>query len=134
MVTCEKKGMILMEFEELIESEDSIIFGLIKGRHNLPVNDYLIESDVSDPSDYDMMTQSYVEKLGDIEPDKVINVLVTGLTSATTTLIRYAMLSWRPLTLWHYDFATQSYKPQVILSKQDVGVITYDHGVPRLLK
>lgn len=48
------------------------------------------------------------------EADKGLDVYVTGLTSLTASVIKLAAYKGIPLTLWHFDRATNSYFPQVI--------------------
>lgn len=48
------------------------------------------------------------------EADKGLDVYVTGLTSLTASVIKLAAYNGIPLTLWHFDRATNSYFPQVI--------------------
>lgn len=50
------------------------------------------------------------------EADKGIDLYVTGLTSLTAAVIKLAAYKGIPLTLWHFDRATNSYFPQVIFS------------------
>ena len=48
------------------------------------------------------------------ESDKGIDLYVTGLTSLTAAVIKLAANNGIPLTLWHFDRATNTYFPQVI--------------------
>lgn len=108
--------------------------GLIKGRHEMPVDKYIIEDEINDVFDFKKISESIMEfliyncklgvKLGcplnawcDTEcytAEIGLIVYVTGLTSVTAELIRLCAFNGVKLTLMHYNSATGEYVPQII--------------------
>lgn len=112
--------------------------GLIKGRHELPVSEYIFNEELSFPLDYrklDEIVADFIEKNIEIEtasgiainsvPEggsdhlyyvskKRLVVYVTGLTACTAAVIKICMYYGVHLTLMHYDPVTQEYMPQII--------------------
>ena len=113
----------------------NIFIGLIKGRHALPVEEYIFGGEIN-PVDFDeiwrivSMRLSYLvqpkRRFGQglnqddatdvsvIESDVHLNVYVTGLTAATAAVIRYCAYNGVSLTLWHYNRESGEYAPQRI--------------------
>lgn len=95
--------------------------GLIKGRHELPVELYVFE-EIKDVTDYEAMEEHCQEFL--YNHDGHIDLYVTGLTAATVAFINAAVFlrSYdgisRSVTLWHYDLETKTYKPQQLIRVQ----------------
>ena len=109
--------------------------GLIKGRHEMPVNNYIFD-EINDVLDFDSMNKQIVNFINnninvyaaygcginqigyeDVEvlaSDTKLIVYVTGLTSVTAELIKVCALKGISLTLMHYDRETGNYLPQVI--------------------
>lgn len=109
--------------------------GLIKGRHEMPVEEYIFD-EVQDVFDFAAMekkiTNFLQEKVGvtthfgccinqaddvcveHFESEDELVVYVTGLTAVTAELIRVCMLNEVRLTLMHYDRDTDSYRTQRI--------------------
>ena len=109
--------------------------GLIKGRHEMPVNNYIFD-EINDVLDFDNMSKQIVDFINnniniysvygcginqigyeDVEvltSDTKLVVYVTGLTSVTAELIKVCALKGISLTLMHYDRDTGDYLPQVI--------------------
>ena len=112
-----------------------IIVGMIKGRHELPVEDYIFDV-VENVHDYDAihahvmdflksrvgLTTTYGCGINQVDYADVeilcgkseLVVYVTGLTCVTAELIRCCAMYGVSLTLMHYDNATGSYMPQKI--------------------
>lgn len=119
---------------------EEIRVGLIRGRHALPVDEYIFNEELNFPLDYKKLDETVMdfinENVGirltygigiDREPDygelvcdlireglKKLTVYVTGLTPCTASLIKVCARNGVALTLMHYDPTTQTYSPQVI--------------------
>jgi hypothetical protein len=119
---------------------EEIRVGLVRGRHPLPVNEYIFNEELTFPLDYkklDETVRDFInEKVGvglargmgiDREPDygelvcdlireglKKITVYVTGLTPCTASLIKVCARNGVALTLMHYDPTSGEYSTQVI--------------------
>ena len=113
------------------------VVGLIKGRHDLPVDDYIIDYDIVDPyeeygkiketiNDFLVDTVGITTKHGcainqasceDVtcySGKKELVVYITGLTIATSELVKQCMLNGVHLTLMHYNAKNGEYFEQVI--------------------
>lgn len=108
----------------------NIKLGLIEGRHDLPVTDYLFqEGDITFPLDMRQLAQIADKRLSEagavssfedrFNPSQ-IDVYVTGLTAATTAVIRVALVKGYLLTLHHFDRDSQTWLPQQIIGKSDL--------------
>lgn len=112
----------------------TLCVGLCPGRHALPVEDYIFPESV-DPTDLDglnRLASAWVEAhcvpgqrvgTGLNQADWHTDVLVwgsdvelvlyvTGLTAATTAVVRACALNGISLTLMHYDRDSGEYLPQ----------------------
>lgn len=87
--------------------------GAIKGRHPLPVDDYVFDEDIKDIRDLDIMGDKVHEKLRHCS---ALTLYVTGLTVVTTEICSYCSYNNIPLTLLHFDRETGEYFPQVVIS------------------
>jgi FMN-dependent NADH-azoreductase len=89
--------------------------GLVKGRHDLPVENYIFE-EIQDVMEFDRLKKEAYQKLNKVvtelgENDKIV-VYVTGLTAATIAVVN-AWLQFRcqaGLVFRHYDRETGSWK------------------------
>lgn len=112
-----------------------VTVGLIKGRHAMPVKEYIFDSTES-IFDYDSMNttiMSFLEENVGIRKtygtginqadytdcevflgQKDLVVYVTGLTAVTAQLISCCARNGVSLTLMHYDMQSGEYIPQVI--------------------
>ena len=118
-----------------MNNKNVIIVGLIKGRHELPVTNYIFEviEDVTDFKTMESVINNFVtttvgikrtygcgiNQIGyeDVEVlagQKELIVYVTGLTAATATLIKVCAFNGISLTLMHYNAVEQNYIPQRI--------------------
>ena len=113
-----------------------IIVGLIKGRHEMPVEGYIFENPITDMFDYNIIqkhiydwisTNVGISKVTGIginaygssddyvdRGDKHLIVYVTGLTCVTAELIRCCAYNGVGLTLMNFDSSTGEYKSQKI--------------------
>lgn len=112
-----------------------ITVGLIRGRHEMPVSEYIFDSieSVLDFAGIEKNIRDFCEKYvgvhttygcginqndyADIEIFKgnsALVVYVTGLTAVTAALIKVCAENGISLTLMHYDAKTGDYVPQVI--------------------
>lgn len=114
---------------------NGIVVGLIKGRHEMPVNTYIFES-IENVLDYvkmeHMVTDWLIRNVGiettygcginqndyaDVEVFRgkaPLTVYVTGLTAVTATLIKVCAMNGIELRLMHYDAVNGNYVPQYI--------------------
>lgn len=112
---------------------EKITVGLIKGRHDMPVSDYIFEK-VEDMFDYDAISNrithfisrkvglSYNEGGGiySCKGEKALVVYVTGLTAVSCELVDVCNKLGVPLTLMHYDRDTGEYRAQVLSTAESV--------------
>lgn len=114
--------------------------GLVEGRHDLPVADCIFkEGDITFPLDMGKLAQIAAKRLSDFgavssfedrfNPSQ-INLYVTGLTAATTAVIRVALMKGYLLTLHHFDRDSQTWLPQTIIGKSDLHL---DSDYPSLI-
>lgn len=111
------------------------IVGLIKGRHEMPVDSYIF-NEIKDVFDFKTMEKTIVEflvrevgietRIGsglnqndytDIQIFKgksKLVVYITGLTAVTAALIKICAMNGVSLTLMHFNNATCSYEEQHI--------------------
>lgn len=101
------------------------VLGLCAGRHELPVSGYVF-GNIVDPTDLQGMMNTAHESLQDVE---ALELYVTGLTVACTTVIRYCINNLIPLKLMHFDRESGSYYPQVILGNEEVFALRNEHGI-----
>ena len=110
--------------------------GLINGRHNMPVNEYIFDK-IEDVLDFQKMNQtiySFLESrvgisevtstginqidysdVACLRGNKKLIVYCTGLTAAVAQLIKLCMLNGISLSLMHYDKDTDDYVEQQII-------------------
>lgn len=113
-----------------MENIKNIKVGLVEGRHDLPVSDFIYqEGDITFPLDMRQLAQIADKRLSEagavtsfedrFNPSQ-IDVFVTGLTAATTAVIRVALMKGYLLTLHHFDRDSQTWLPQTIIGKSDL--------------
>lgn len=118
-------------------ANNTVTVGLIKGRHEMPVNDYIFENAIKDVHNYDTIrnhimtfietevgiyTTTYYQAINQIdyaETEILIGkrnlvVYVTGLTCVTAELIKCCALNGIHLTLMNFDSVNNGYKAQHI--------------------
>lgn len=121
---------------------EKIMVGLIKGRHPLPVEEYIFNEELEFPLNYQKLDKVVADFIADKvgvtttygiglnrEPDygeivhdlvrtgeKQLVVYITGLTPVTASLIKVCALNGVSLTLAHYDMGKKEYNYQVIFS------------------
>lgn len=118
----EKQGYSQVEFK----------LGTVKGRHEMPVQNFIYEEDVKDFAipEIEKHVDIYIENL--IETFAInhfpelsrrefrkhclltINLYLTGLTSITTSVIKICKENRVGLNLYHYDPTTQNYQEQIM--------------------
>ena len=115
-----------------------MVAGLIKNRHAMPVEDYIIDFDIVDPFEEmgkikNEIEKFLIEKVGIttcsgcginqigvedttiFQGEKNLVVYVTGLTLVTAELVKQCLANGVSLTLMHYNSKTGEYVPQLIL-------------------
>ena len=119
---------------------EKLTIGLVEGRHDLPVSDFIYqEGDITFPLDMKKLAQIADKRLSEagaissfedrFNPTS-INLYVTGLTAATTAVIRVALVKGYLLTLYHFDRDSQTWLPQTIVGKSDLHL---DSDYPSLI-
>lgn len=104
--------------------------GLVKGRHDLPVEEYIFDKEIENPCDFKAM-QAYVIGrfhvlgLGTVHE---IEVYVTGLTAAAVTVINVARLFNIDIVFKHFDRSTGEYVSQYVYT----GLMSEDDKVELL--
>lgn len=106
----------------------NLTVGLIRGRHEMPVDKYIFEEDIKDMFDYQAISNHISNFImNEVGVDfyngtfirtnkgtKSLTVYVTGLTSVSCELVdlcnRYGVI----LTLMHYNRDTGVYHPQYL--------------------
>lgn len=86
-------------------------YGLVRGRHPLPVDSYIFD-EVADVLDFASMRAVVEEFVAGISAGSEIEVYVTGLTACTAEVIRSCALHGVGLTLYHFDRDSGGYVPQ----------------------
>mgnify|MGYP000945281539 CR=1 FL=1 len=96
-----------------------ISLGTIKGRHQLPVTDYVFNEEIRDVTDVDKIQQDvdyYFNELSETCNDKVQIVLyITGFTVATLAIVKACKRLGYELVAMHFDRESNSYFGQIIL-------------------
>ena len=87
-------------------------FGLCKGRHEMPVNDFIFENEI-DVRDFRAMEAAVFAAIpADAEH---INLYITGLTAAALAVVSVCEYKNIGLTAWHFDRESGEYLPQHVL-------------------
>lgn len=101
------------------------VVGLIKGRHDLPVTEFIFDS-IEDVLDFQSIRNGIKTVDGSainqfdyttvqiLRGENELVVYITGLTPVVAELIRQCALNGVSLTLMHYDRETNVYVPQNI--------------------
>jgi hypothetical protein len=88
-------------------------YGLVKGRHELPVSDYIFESEIKEINFQKLRTQVN-SKLKDFKTHEIVGIYVTGFTPALTTVISYCHDFGINLILYHHDKTSNGYIQQYL--------------------
>lgn len=92
-----------------------VVYGLCKGRHPLPVEDFIYENEITDPTDVLGLTMSamkFFKADPDFEKSAFVEIYVTGLTVALIAAINAAHMLNKSVTLYHYDVTSGEYYAQ----------------------
>jgi hypothetical protein len=99
-----------------------VSLGAIKGRHQLPVKEYVIDEDLQDVTDIvaiEKKVDDYFEKLNKEYEKKEAKVqiilYVTGLTVVTLAVVKTCKKLGYGLVCMHFDRDSNSYIAQPIL-------------------
>lgn len=115
---------------------ETITVGLIQGRHEMPVDEYIFDKEIENVHDYEKISTEILEFLEDkvnigvhtgqalnsydytdiqcLGGRKNLEVYVTGLTPVTAELIKLCALNGISLTLFNFNSATGDYERQPI--------------------
>lgn len=90
------------EYRDLtISKEDaSVSMGMIKGRHEIPVEKYIFDNDIENVFDFKWMQNVIHSKLLHVDS---LNLYVTGLSVVLVEIINYCIFNNISLTLYHFD-------------------------------
>ena len=92
--------------------------GLIKGRHELPVKNYIFTGEIS-PVDFKRMEEvAWVWLMQHTAPGDVLYLYVTGLTAATVAVIKACTRTGTGLVLMHFDRESGTYVPQDVITPE----------------
>lgn len=86
------------------------IFGLVKGRHPLPVEDYIFEK-IEDVLDFETLEKEATEKVAGVSH---VDLYVTGLTAATVAVITAVKKAGGEISLFHFDRDSGEYVRQEV--------------------
>ena len=90
----------------------TIKLGLVKGRHEMPVDEYILEK-VSDPTDYEAIHVAVYKKLDQlVSQDDFVSLYVTGLTIVSIECIQYFIEHGIKYQSMHFDIKTGTYFSQ----------------------
>lgn len=95
---------------------ENVKFGLIQGRHKLPVNTYIFGR-IDDPTNLNKMAAVAMNWASTLPKGEDIEIYVTGLTVAVVEVLNALKLSDYTGTVYlmHYDSKKGDYFPQVVL-------------------
>jgi len=89
--------------------------GLVKGRHELPVEKYIFEN-IENVLDFETLEKEAYTFLKEnlINHGKSVIIYVTGLTSALIACLKaLKQLKMECVSLMHYDASSENYKEQI---------------------
>ena len=91
--------------------------GLVNGRHNMPVEDYIFEGEIKDPLNFTEMATVIENRFKElqIQEEDEVNLFVTGLTAATVEVINTCKKHNITLYLYHYDRDSNNYRKQTVI-------------------
>ena len=87
-------------------------FGLCKGRHEIPVKDFIFD-EIADPTDFEGMAK-WANDVIPLDATE-IEVYVTGLTPAMLAVSRICFGGKIDLTAMNYDRESGKYLPQTVM-------------------
>jgi hypothetical protein len=90
------------------------ILGLCKGRHDLPVDSYIFNDAIINPTDIIAINKIVMESLQFYKNDS-ITIYVTGLTVALIEVLNVCKKFNISVILMHFDISTSGYYPQSVL-------------------
>lgn len=111
--------------ETIVLTEKIYKLGLIKGRHELPVDAYILD-EVSEVLDFQTIESEVRKSLDTYTKDLLVDsyphfyVYVTGLTSVTVEVFKYCLERGVLLTFMHFDRESGSYLPQKAVGVKEV--------------
>jgi len=102
---------------------DNIKLGLVEGRHDLPVTDFIYqEGDITFPLDMGKLAEiadKRLSKLGAITYTS-LDIYVTGLTAATLAVMRVAFVRGYLVTFHHFDRDSGTWLSQDVINANDI--------------
>lgn len=102
----------------------AVKLGMIKGRHEMPVDTYIIDTEITDVLDFETIERLVDEGLSKTLPligfllTDDVEIYVTGLTSVTIAIVNWinkniVLTNESPKVYFmHFDIAKKEYKAQ----------------------
>ncbi|WP_248622437.1 hypothetical protein [Enterococcus cecorum] len=88
--------------------------GLIKGRHDMPVEIYIVDEEIKNIFDYDLLRKKVTKRIETMKIPDRLEVYVTGLTPVLAEVIVCCQKKGIPLSLMHYNFEIEGYEEQML--------------------
>lgn len=95
---------------------NNLILGSVKGRHEIPVNEFVFEGAIEDPTDLDSIRTQIHNVLKHCNE---LTLYVTGLTIVTTEICHYCFYNNIALTLMHFNSISGEYFAEVMLDREE---------------
>lgn len=92
----------------------AIKIGLIRGRHKMPVDMYIIDEEIKNVFDYDYLRKKITKRIETMKISERLEVYVTGLSPVLAEVIVCCQKKAIPLSLMHYNFETEDYEEQML--------------------
>lgn len=88
--------------------------GLIRGRHKMPVDMYIIDEEIKNVFDYDYLRKKITKRIETMKISERLEVYVTGLSPVLAEVIVCCQKKAIPLSLMHYNFEKEDYEEQML--------------------
>lgn len=104
------------EYKHVFTPQEIIKVGVCRGRHEMPCDYYVFDSEIKDPTDVELIevvAEAIISSLA--KGNKRFEIYVTGLTVAVIAVIKAAIKYSTNVVAMHYDTRTGKYYEQKIL-------------------
>ena len=90
------------QYKDFTVSKDEVseYMGMIRGRHEIPVGEYIFDNDIENVFDFEWMQAVIHSKLLHVDS---LNLYVTGLSVVLVEVMNYCIFNNIRLTLYHFD-------------------------------
>lgn len=90
-------------------------WGLIGGRHDLPVDKYIFDGAIEEPRDIHKMQETIQKKLAGYKTmGGLLYLYMTGFSTAMVEVIRWAIVHQVDLIIYQYDSKAKEYYAQEV--------------------